>query len=161
MVNLANPPPAARTKHRPRGTAMSPCSFRRDLGQRPRNYRTPSPPTFAFEPISPIYNEDFSAAQTVRRQDAGHLYDAIKTDSPHSIAGWQVQKEIPPSTMDAFASIALAVNPTNDSEAGLSSDSLLAEVEISRLIILTQSALQSAQDRRNCVLQNGLEQKQI
>jgi hypothetical protein len=63
--------------------------------------------------------------------------------------------------MDAFASIALAVNPTNDSEAGLSSDSLLAEVEISRLIILTQSALQSAQDRRNCVLQNGLEQKQI
>lgn len=126
---LVKSPPAARIKYRPRAIAMSPSSFRRDLGQRPSHYRTPSPPTFAFEPISPTQNEGFSAAQTSHRQNADHHYVALKPDSPHSIADWQVQKENPSSTMDAFASIALAIHPANQSEAGPSSDSPLRRLK--------------------------------
>lgn len=105
---------------------MSPSSFKRDLGQRPQHYRTPSPPRFDFEPISPIHNEAFSAAHKVHGQGGAHLYDGTKADSYalHPTADLEVQKETSSNTMEAFASIALAVTPANHGQAGLSSDCL-------------------------------------
>ena len=106
---------------------MSPRSFKRDLGQRPPNYRTPSPPNFDFEPISPIYNGGSPAAHKVHGQDGGaYLYDGTKADSyaQHPIGDLAVQRGNLPNTMEAFASIALAVNPANQGQTGLSSDYL-------------------------------------
>lgn len=42
----------------------------------------------------------------------------------HAIADWEVQKGNSSSTMDAFASIALAITTANQGQAGLSSDYL-------------------------------------
>ena len=103
---------------------MSPRSFKRDLGQRPRNYRTPSPPKFDFEPISPTHNEGSPVAHKVLDQDGAYLYDGTKADSYalHPIGNLKVQQENPSNTMEAFASIALAVTPANQVQTGLSLD---------------------------------------
>lgn len=89
---------------------MSPRSFKRDLGQRPSNYRTPSPPKFDSEPISPIHKEGSHTAHKVHGQDGGaNLYDGTKADSyaQHSIGDLEMQRENLSNTMEAFASIAL------------------------------------------------------
>lgn len=104
---------------------MSPRSFKRDLGQRPADYRTPSPPNFDFEPISAIHNEGSPAAHEVHGQDRGaYLDDGTKADSyaQHPIADLEMQRRNLPNTMEAFASIALAVIPANQGQIGLSSD---------------------------------------
>lgn len=104
---------------------MSPRSFKRNLGQRPPNYRTPSPPKIDFEPISPIHNEGSPAAHEVHGQDGGaYLDDGTKADSyaQHPIGNLEMQRGNIPNTMEAFASIALAVIPANQGQIGLSSD---------------------------------------
>lgn len=47
----------------------------------------------------------------------------------HAIADWEVQRANPSSTMDAFASIALAITPANQGQAGLSLDYLSGRLE--------------------------------
>ena len=117
---------------------MSPTSFRRDIGQRPQYYRTPSPPRYAFEPISPIHNENFSPAHKAHGQDEGGLDVANKMDSyaPQSISDLELQKENSISKMEAFASIALAVTPVHQGQAGLSSEFPTRELKTKRLIVI-------------------------
>lgn len=102
---------------------MSPTSFKKNLGQRPQHYRTPSPPRLAFEPISPIHTE--SEAHQVHWRDGARFYDGINLDSSTKslpITGWRVPKEAHSNKMEAFASIALAITPASLVQTGSSSE---------------------------------------
>ena len=86
-----------------------PSSFKRSTNLGPVRYRTPSPPRYAFEPISPILT-GISADEVQCADSAGHrnglkrpylLYDNSNVDA-------REQFRSPGGAMDAFASIALA-----------------------------------------------------
>ena len=87
-----------------------PSSFKRSTDLAPIRYRTPSPPRYAFEAISPILT-GIAADKTPRAENNGHrngglkrsyyLYDFSDTDL-------REQSHLPAGPMDAFASIALA-----------------------------------------------------
>ena len=86
-----------------------PSSFKRSTNLGPARYRTPSPPRYAFEPISPFLT-GISADEVLCAESAGHrnglkrpylLYDNSNVDA-------REQFRSPEGAMDAFASIALA-----------------------------------------------------
>ena len=87
-----------------------PSSFKRSADLAPIRYRTPSPPIYAFEPISPIFTE--IAADEVPRTDTnGHHNGGFKR--PYYLYDYgdinlREQSHLPAGPMDAFASIALA-----------------------------------------------------
>jgi hypothetical protein len=121
--SLESPARASRIDIGQQGIAMSPTSFKKDLGKRPQHYRTPSPPRLDFEPISPIYTE--SKAHEVRWREGARFYDGINLDSSvESLPNtdWRVPKESHSNTMEAFASIALAITPASQVQAGSSSE---------------------------------------
>lgn len=138
-ASLLNPPPAPRASQRPKVIAMSPRSFKRDLGQRPPNYRTPSPPKIDFEPISPKHYGSSPAAHKVHGPEGAYLYDGAKADlyAQHLIGDLEARRGDSSNTMEAFASIALAATPANQSQIGLSSDLSIRKIEMKRLIAIT------------------------
>lgn len=90
-------------------------SFRRDLGSPPLRYRTPSPPRFAFEPISPIEGDD-STFKELGAPWSGQDRSFSGTVEGSQYAQVQPKDDLDKQTdgfkgpMDAFASIALAAN---------------------------------------------------
>ncbi|KAM0794564.1 hypothetical protein BDR22DRAFT_814938, partial [Usnea florida] len=86
-----------------------PSSFKRSTNHGPARYRTPSPPRYAFEPISPILT-GISADEVLCSQSAGHR-DGLKRPyllHDNSNVDAREQFRSPGGAMDAFASIALA-----------------------------------------------------
>lgn len=87
-----------------------PSSFKRSADFAPIRYRTPSPPSHAFEPISPILTG--ITADEVRRSDTtGHRNGGLKRSYflyDYSDIDVREQDHLPGGPMDAFASIALA-----------------------------------------------------
>ena len=87
-----------------------PSSFRRDADPAPIRYRTPSPPRYAFEPISPVLTG--TAAEELQHADiTGVRNGTLKRPSPsHDYSKGSVYKQnyLLGGSMDAFASIALA-----------------------------------------------------
>ena len=87
-----------------------PFSFKRSADLAPIRYRTPSPPRYAFEPISPFLTG--IAADGVQCADtAGHRNGGLKRQyclyNPNNV-DVRKQSHLPGSPMDTFASIALA-----------------------------------------------------
>lgn len=85
------------------------CSFKKSADLAPLRYRTPSPPRYAFEPISPILTG--MPAEEVQSTDiTGHRNGDLKRT--YSLYGSEVgvreQESLRGGPMDAFASIALA-----------------------------------------------------
>ena len=87
-----------------------PSSFKKSADLAPVRYRTPSPPVYAFEPISPVLTG--IAAEELRRADTtGHPEVGLKR--PYHLCDnddFDVleQKHLVGGPMDAFATIALA-----------------------------------------------------
>ena len=89
---------------------MSPSSFKKGLGPPPPRYRTPSPPRFAFEPLSPI---NTIAEGVAHRQSESNLQNGVKRpffEQPVGPEKPQTQKHDAQGTMETFASIALATS---------------------------------------------------
>ena len=88
---------------------MSSNSFRKDVGLPPPQYRTPSPPRYAFEPLSPNSLESPSLALR-RKRWTGNTKRSTGTEPSrdHGAGGPDQQKNGPQNVMDTFASIALA-----------------------------------------------------
>lgn len=89
-------------------------SFRRDIGSPPLRYRTPSPPRFAFEPISPIEVDNATAKELGApwsSQDQS-CYGPERPQYAQSKTNDDIDKQEDGfrGPMDAFASIALAAN---------------------------------------------------
>lgn len=87
-----------------------PSSFKRNTDLVPIRYRTPSPPRYAFEPISPILTGiaadhvpcvDTTGPRNGRLKRPYSLYD-------HDDVDMRERNYLPGGPMDAFASIALA-----------------------------------------------------
>ena len=91
---------------------MSPSSFKKDVGTPPSRYRTPSPPRFAFEPLSPA-NPNIKLATTVVQNTTDGYPSEIKKLTQcqaHTDRAWHKQERDARNTMDTFASIALATH---------------------------------------------------
>ena len=89
-----------------------PSSFKRGADLAPIRYRTPSPPKYAFEPISPVLTG--TAADELRHADITGLRNGtLKRPSfshDHSKVSVRKQDYLLGGSMDAFASIVLATN---------------------------------------------------
>ena len=87
-----------------------PSSFKRGADLAPIRYRTPSPPKYAFEPISPVLTG--TAADELQHADITGLRNGtLKRPSfshDHSNVSVRKQDYLLGGSMDAFASIALA-----------------------------------------------------
>ena len=84
-------------------------SFRRNGSPVPPHYRTPSPPHWDIEPISPLTSEGanvWNGYQNNPRTFTAGARDGNTWDSQGTAA--HAVKDTPPSTMEAFATIALA-----------------------------------------------------
>ena len=87
-----------------------PSSFKRGADLAPTRYRTPSPPKYAFEPISPVLTG--TAAYELQHADITGLRNGTlerpSFSHDHSNVSVRKQDYLPSGSMDAFASIALA-----------------------------------------------------
>ena len=87
-----------------------PSSFKRGADLAPIRYRTPSPPKYAFEPISPVLTG--TAAYELQHADITGLRNGTlerpSFSHDHSKVSVRNQDYLPSGSMDAFASIALA-----------------------------------------------------
>ena len=87
-----------------------PSSFKRSADLAPIRYRTPSPPVYAFEPISPVLTgiagEELRRANTTGHRERGLKRPYLLYD--HNDVEVLGQKHLVGGSMDAFASIALA-----------------------------------------------------
>ena len=101
---------------------MATNSFRKGTEPPPHQYRTPSPPTYAFEPLSPSEFDSPGYALGNKRR--------VETEVQNVRTRIMLEKEKvtchlsnvqTPTIMDTFASIALAADPSrpSDSEAEL------------------------------------------
>ena len=84
-------------------------SFRRNGSPPPPHYRTPSPPHWDVEPISPLLSDSanvWNGYQNIPRAMTSGERDG-RTWDPRGADGYTVG-DTPPSTMEAFATIALA-----------------------------------------------------
>lgn len=92
-------------------------SFRKDLGPPPLRYRTPSPPRFAFEPISPISVNDSPfeelGAEGPSWNKSNYEFEKPQHTHSQSVEDFHTQKDRLQGAMDTFASIALATNPAS------------------------------------------------
>ncbi|KAL8720993.1 MAG: hypothetical protein Q9225_002233 [Loekoesia sp. 1 TL-2023] len=91
-------------------------SFRRDGKFPPLRYRTPSPPTHAFEPLSPFAHHGSGAeAPPLQGPIIAHSQNASMQPTDLRIHKNSVRRgqpiPTPQDTMDTFASIALSTNP--------------------------------------------------
>lgn len=84
-----------------------PSSFKRSTDLAPTRYRTPSPPRYAFEPISPV----LTGTDELRSADTGPYSGGLKRPYflyDYSNVNVRGQNDLLAGPMDAFASIALA-----------------------------------------------------
>ena len=91
-------------------------SFRHNGSPPPPFYRTPSPPHWDIEPISPLLSEGakvWNGYQNIPRAVTTGARDDHTWDSQG--AGNYAVKDTPPSTMEAFATIALAAKTNQPS----------------------------------------------
>ncbi|KAJ5779176.1 hypothetical protein N7457_006896 [Penicillium paradoxum] len=98
---------------------MSAASFANPIGGRPPQYRTPSPPLRAVEPITPSANTDFSSSWTNRGPPRAASLDRDQRPSNHNrhVAAESASHQRSGhgrsnSTIDTLATIALATSPT-------------------------------------------------
>ena len=106
-----------------------PSSFRKDASLAPFRYRTPSPPTYAFEPLSPRLNGhspvealgfdlQWANNDNGTRNGRKRPYIPQQQDRNGSHSGYRSSA----SAMDAFASIALATKTNGLYETNLSNN---------------------------------------
>ncbi|KAJ6029660.1 hypothetical protein N7499_000807 [Penicillium canescens] len=97
---------------------MSAASFASPIGGRPPQYRTPSPPLRAVEPITPSTTTEFHSSLTGRsgpraasldfdQRASNHNRNATESNSHHRTGHGRSN-----STIDTLATIALATSPT-------------------------------------------------
>ena len=89
---------------------MTATSFKKDLGPRPLRYRTPSPPRYAVEPVSPLVASSATEDSGLRWSNK-RSYHNRASSGPLPQLGSKVghdKAREPQGAMDAFASIALA-----------------------------------------------------
>ncbi|KAJ5545146.1 hypothetical protein N7461_007450 [Penicillium sp. DV-2018c] len=98
---------------------MSAASFANPIGGRPPQYRTPSPPLRAIEPITPSTTSDFSSSWTTHGPPRAPSHDNQQLRRNHSRSdaaeGGSHQRSghgRSNSTIDTLATIALATSPT-------------------------------------------------
>jgi F-box/leucine-rich repeat protein 10/11 len=98
---------------------MSAASFANPIGGRPPQYRTPSPPLRAIEPITPSTTSDFSSPWTARGPPRAASLDHEQLPPNHNrhiaAEGGSHQRSghgRSNSTIDTLATIALATSPT-------------------------------------------------
>lgn len=94
-------------------------SFRKDFSVPPSQYRTPSPPRCAIEPISPIRSAFQEPLGHKSRQN--HFDGGFEELQSHSDENKLEELNRLQGPMDAFASIALATNQANGIQAHTSS----------------------------------------
>lgn len=97
---------------------MSAASFASSIGGRPPQYRTPSPPLRAVEPITPSTTTEFHSTWTARGpsratsldhdQRSSNHHRHVPENGPHQRSGHGRSN----STIDTLATIALATSPT-------------------------------------------------
>ena len=89
-----------------------PSSFKKSADLAPIRYRTPSPPKYAFEPISPVLTLTETAVDELPRVDTTGLRNGTlkRTYLSHDYSDVNVRQQnyLLEGPMDAFASIALA-----------------------------------------------------
>ena len=122
--------PADERVHQPSTiNATMPSSFRKDASLAPFRYRTPSPPTYAFEPLSPRLNGhspvealgfdlQWANNDNGTRNGRKRPYIPQQQDRNGSHSGYRSSA----SAMDAFASIALATKTNGLYETNLSNN---------------------------------------
>ena len=91
---------------------MATSSFRSSADTRPARYRTPSPPRYAFEPLSPTISaiSETTNEQIHTRSTLDDFQQPLKAGHESSYSDWHNGRDEHCATMDAFATIALAVN---------------------------------------------------
>ena len=96
---------------------MSPASFKKNFEHPPLQYRTPSPPWSAFEPISPIGIGNTSADWEAPWRNDFKGQNGIKRPldaEPHLTRGYYLQQRDSHGAMETFASIALATDRSRE-----------------------------------------------